>query len=1191
MRRFIVPLVVLIGALALTACGGEDGGGGGAGGGDYQPCDLMVTEIMNFPSGTLTGNEWIELHNPTNAAIDLKDVWIRTDEDARLWMLADLAGPVLIQPGEYFLIWQVKKDEPVALSEDGAFRVLYLPEDLFDLKKWDLTVTLRTLDGTVLHAVTVGPEGSACDPASPTIAPLSTETDGASLELQAGFLGCADSTLKCDAWAPAWKNGLIPNSSDRGTPGQGPEAKPVGAPPTPGSLAVTEIMSASGEACGKVDWFELLNLSANALSLEGCTFGDGTASGDTIVKSPIIVPANGYAVLAAADMDGVTESGLLSGPNLNKTGDTLYLVCGGAKIFEVAYGGGEGELPKPKDGMSIGVCFDGLVEPYTVTMLHDPVVWAVTEAGASGCGDDVGSPGMKNILCNCDAACPPGACGGDDGCGGICGCGEMGTCVEGQCICDGVPDCTNRECGGDGCGGSCGTCAAGLSCAEGAAGAWCARTPTAGEVAPTEIMSNGGDACGKIDWFELKNLSMDALDLEGCTVGDDSASGTHVFSGALVIPAGGEIVIAGADMAGVTEDYITTKPNLNQSNERIWLDCPDGAGGVINLFEVWYGTGTAGDLPSTSKGVSIQVCPDSLPNPATLADYVMGANWQLTAAAATGCGDDLGTPGMPNPYCACDPACPPGQCGAADGCGGICGCGENQVCEAGQCVCEVTPDCTDKACGDDGCGGSCGICNGQDTCLELDSGSYCVLAPTPGDLVVTEIRSNTPSPCDGVDWFELLNFTGSDISLKNCVIGDDSASGEHTIGEAAIVPAGGYAVLASDTLGDVDVAYYFSKPNLNQTGDSIYLRCPDSMGVMSQMFWMHYGSDVPNPGDGASVGYCPNLGPAAPDAMDYLTAEHWGLSTAGAYSCGADIGSPGLANPNCDVTCEPECAAPACGGPDGCGGTCGCPMGQACIDGTCEGICQADCDGKVCGDDGCGGDCGTCELGLDCIEGACLAAPAYLVINEVNANISGGCDLVELRVLTAGSLGGVVLKERSSTVATLPAVDVDNDEIIVVHFDGGDANCNPMAALAETTSVSEFDALTYGTTYDSAWDVFVDDSGLTATDNVLTLYGPGGDIFDAVFLTDADDGGDAASGTESAAATVADAGEWTDPDGTVPDGGYVDSAFNASAVEGLKDTGDSATGETLQRFDNWDTDTNEDWTLWIHSWGFLNDGQ
>ena len=1195
MRDFLRLILALSVVLSFSACGGDDTGGGGGGGVDHQPCDLMITEIMNFPGGTLLGNEWIEIYNPTTAPVDLTDVWVKTDEDARLWMLQDdLPGPVMIQPGEYFLIWQAKKDEPVALVEDGPFRVLYLPQDSFDLTKSDLTVTLRTMDGTELHSVTVGTTGSQCDPAAPSITPLTEGTKGASLELQPDFFGCADSTLSCDAWVPAWKGGVIPDSTDLGTPGLGPEKKPWGGVPMPGSLAVTEIMSMSGEACGKVDWFELLNLTGADLSLEGCTFGDGTATGEQVVKSLVIVPADGYAILAGADMDGVDEDGIISGPNLNKTGDTLYLICGETKIFEVAYGGGEGELPKPEEGKSIGVCFDPpLAEPYTSVLLHDPINWAVTDHGATGCGDDIGSPGKKNILCHCDPVCPPGICDVDDGCGGLCGCGENGTCGDdGQCICDVAPDCTNKECGDDGCGGSCGVCAAGLTCAQNDAGAWCARGPAANEIVPTEIMSNGGDVCGKVDWFELKNLSGDALNLDGCTIGDDSATGSHVISVTLVIPAKEEIVIAGADMDGVVEDYVTSKPNLNQSNERIWLECPDGAGGVIPLFEVWYGTGTEGDLPKTEKGVSIQVCPDFLPDPVAASDYLVGANWQLTVAAATGCGDDLGTPGLPNPYCICNPTCTPGECGMDDGCGGVCGCGPNEVCEGGQCVCEVAPDCTNKECGDDGCGDSCGECAGAENCLELESGSYCVIQPGVGDLVVTEIRSNTPTPCDGVDWFEVLNLTGSKISLKNCVIGDDSASGEHTISDAAIAPAGGYAVLASDDLGDVDIAYYFSKPNLNITSDSIYLRCPDGEGGLIELFWMHYGTDAPNPGDGASVGYCPNLGPAVPAAADYLTGGFWDLSTSGTYGCGEDIGSPGAANPNCDIICETVCEPPACGGDDGCGGICGCPEGQSCgVDGLCEGPCMPQCDDKECGPDGCGDVCGTCGGGLECIEGLCLAPPALLTINEVNANIADGCDLLELRVIDAGSLGGVVFKERTKTLLTFDPVDVAIDDIIVVHFDAEDANCNPMDAGAETTSKSELAAATYTVTYDTAWDWFISDSGITATDNVLTVYGPGGDIQDAVFLTDADDGDNAASGTEDQAAIVAAAGEWTDLDGTVPAGGYIDAAFNASAFVGLKDTGTDAEGDTIQRFDNWDTDTSDDWDIWTPSWGLLNEGQ
>jgi parallel beta-helix repeat protein len=53
---------------------------------------------------------------------------------------------------------------------------------------------------------------------------------------------------------------------------------------------------------------------------------------------------------------------------------------------------------------------------------------------------------------------------GDDGCGGSCGtCSGGQTCVSGVCTgC--TPDCTGKNCGDDGCGGSCGTCSGGQIC-------------------------------------------------------------------------------------------------------------------------------------------------------------------------------------------------------------------------------------------------------------------------------------------------------------------------------------------------------------------------------------------------------------------------------------------------------------------------------------------------------------------------------------------------------------------------------------------------------------------------------------------------------------------------------------------------------------------------------------------------------
>lgn len=65
----------------------------------------------------------------------------------------------------------------------------------------------------------------------------------------------------------------------------------------------------------------------------------------------------------------------------------------------------------------------------------------------------------------CVPNCKNKECGGD-GCGGNCGtCVENEKCENGKCVC--VPNCKNLECGSDGCGGSCGGCEENEKCENG----------------------------------------------------------------------------------------------------------------------------------------------------------------------------------------------------------------------------------------------------------------------------------------------------------------------------------------------------------------------------------------------------------------------------------------------------------------------------------------------------------------------------------------------------------------------------------------------------------------------------------------------------------------------------------------------------------------------------------------------------
>ena len=58
----------------------------------------------------------------------------------------------------------------------------------------------------------------------------------------------------------------------------------------------------------------------------------------------------------------------------------------------------------------------------------------------------------------CEPDCEEKTCG-EDGCGGNCGeCDEGSSCEDSNCVVDCVPDCEGKNCGSDKCGGSCGSC-------------------------------------------------------------------------------------------------------------------------------------------------------------------------------------------------------------------------------------------------------------------------------------------------------------------------------------------------------------------------------------------------------------------------------------------------------------------------------------------------------------------------------------------------------------------------------------------------------------------------------------------------------------------------------------------------------------------------------------------------------------
>jgi hypothetical protein len=216
---------------------------------------------------------------------------------------------------------------------------------------------------------------------------------------------------------------------------------------------------------------------------------------------------------------------------------------------------------------------------------------------------------------------------------------------------------------------------------------------------------------------------------------------------------------------------------------------------------------------------------------------------------------------------------------------------------------------------------------------------------------------------------------------------------------------------------------------------------------------------------------------------------------------------------------------------------------------------------------------------------------ARVRINELNANIDGGCDLIELRVIEGGSLDGWTLQWRTGTLVNFSGLTLQRNDFIVVHLNSGSATCNPGFATNETSSPSAQPRSLHAQNFDTAYDWYSTNTGLQRTDGVALLYDAGSNLVDAALFSD-DATGTAARDSELAAEAAALVLEWTDPSGRVPSGGFIDALFSANAVLDLDATAVTPVGTSIQRSDDTDTNHRVGWTDQnLATWGRENPGQ
>ncbi len=128
------------------------------------------------------------------------------------------------------------------------------------------------------------------------------------------------------------------------------------------------------------------------------------------------------------------------------------------------------------------------------------------------------------------------------------------------------------------------------------------------------------------------------------------------------------------------------------------------------------------------------------------------------------------------------------------------------------------------------------------------------------------------------------------------------------------------------------------------------------------------------------------------------------------------------------------------------------------------------------------------------------APPAVVELNELEPALTDNHDLIELRVVSGGTVDGITIEQAgfnaAIVLATLPDVVVATDDLIVVHLNPLSGPGSP--TTSETSGKAELPAATYLTNYDGAWDFLGSPSGIAFGTRVLQVRDAAGHLVDAL---------------------------------------------------------------------------------------------
>ncbi len=390
------------------------------------------------------------------------------------------------------------------------------------------------------------------------------------------------------------------------------------------------------------------------------------------------------------------------------------------------------------------------------------------DSDASACEDDCGCQGPadcaplgSNYFCNlatgeceCTPQCTDRCCG-DDGCGGTCpdACDTEQTCNPATCLCEDtcVADCSGRQCGDDGCGGSCAPGCSGedvcnsdglceTPCVADCAGRQCGDDGCGGSCAPG---CSGEDVCNSDGLCETPCVA----DCAGRQCGDDGCGGSCAPG------CSGEDV---CDPAGQCVEYwcgdgVRTGSETCEGSDLGDYDCSMlglGPGTLLCTAQCSFDTSGCSAAPVCGNGEveDGEACDDGEKDTCT------GYCNADCSGQADYCGDGI---------VSCGEACDDGNRQSGDGCTGLCDAVERYfTCPQPGQPCQIQIVCgdgrieADETCDD----GNSNPGDGCDAACQLELGALCPVAGVAcvpaacGDGIVfwpEQCEDDDPIPQDG----------------------------------------------------------------------------------------------------------------------------------------------------------------------------------------------------------------------------------------------------------------------------------------------------------------------------------------------------------------------------------------------------------------------------------------------------------